>query len=147
MLTNSNKLRAVVLGAAFFAAACGANLAPVLNLEHVPVAGTPAGVEPMTYVHDSILRGVRSRGWTVASEAPGVVTATITKGELSATVDIPYTGADFSIIRRDSSPAMKFDGTRIHKHYNQWIDRLRASIDQELRRPAGAPPGPAAPPA
>src|SRR3954470_13853402 len=56
-------VRVFVIGAALFGAGCGANLAPVLNLNHVPLAGTPAGVEPSTYAHEAILRAIRSRGW------------------------------------------------------------------------------------
>jgi hypothetical protein len=146
---SSLKFRAFVLGAALFGAACGANLAPVLNVEHAPLAGTPAGTEPSAHAHEAILRAVRSRGWTVAADAPGVVTASIEKGALAATVDIPYTASDYSIIHKSSSPALKFDGTRIHKHYNLWVDRLRASINEELSRapsvPAPTPPPPAKP--
>lgn len=134
--------RVFVVGVALFGAACGANLAPVLNLNHVPLAGTPAGVEPSTYAHEAILRAIRSRGWVLVQDAPGVVTASIQKDVNSATVDIAYTATDYSIVHKASSPGLKFDGTRIHKHYNLWIDRLRASINQELTRP----PVPAAPP-
>ena len=150
MLTTSKpsrlKFRAFVLGAALFGAACGANLAPVLNVNHAPLAGTPAGTDPSAHAHDAILRAVRSRGWTVAADAPGVVTASIEKGDLKATVDIPYTATDYSVIHKASSPALKFDGTRIHKHYNLWVDRLRTSINEELSRASSVPAAPPAKP-
>jgi hypothetical protein len=138
-------LGALVVAAALGASACGANLAPVLNVNHVTVVGVPPGADATAYVHDAIRRAVTSRGWTVAGEAPGVVTATIAKEDVTATVDIPYTATDFSIVYRDSSPALKYDGTRIHKRYNHWVDRLRASITAELAKPTppGAPPPPA----
>jgi len=132
-------LHLIVVGAALAAAGCGANLSPVLNLTHVPVATVPPGVDPTAFVPECIVRGVASRGWQVKQDAPGVVIATIQRADLSATVDIPYTATDYSILHRESSPGFKFDGQRIHKHYNQWIDRLRASIEQELHRPRGAP--------
>jgi hypothetical protein len=144
-LGPSSRVPALILLTALFAAACGANLSPVLNLNHVPVGGTPPGVEPTTYVHDAILRGIRARGWTVAKEAPGVISASIQKDAYSATVDIPYTATDYSIVHRESSPGLKFDGTRIHKRYNVWIDRLRASINQEISGPTPHAPAPAAP--
>lgn len=135
----------LVVAAVLWASACGANLSPVLNVSHAPVAGVPGGVDPTAYVHDAIRRAVLSRGWTVAAEAPGVVTATIMKDGLSATVDIPYTATDFSIVYRDSA-GLSYDGTRVHKRYNHWVDRLRASISAELSKPttptAGAPPPP-----
>jgi hypothetical protein len=138
-----SSLRLVILGAAISAAGCGANLAPILNINHAPVAGTPPGADATAYVHEAIVRGVQSRGWVVAQDAPGVVVATIHKDKYFATVDIPYTAADYSIIHRESAPDFKFDGQRIHKHYNHWVDRLKASIDAALIGP-GAPGAPGA---
>lgn len=135
----------LVVAGTLWASACGFNTAPVLNVSHVPVAGVPAGVDPTAYVHDAILRAVRSRGWTVAGEAPGVVTATVAKEGISATVDIPFTATDFSIVYRDST-GLKYDGTTVHKRYNHWVDRLRASIAAELSKPSTAAPGTPPPP-
>ena len=148
MLTTSNRpsgqaSRAFLLGAALFVAACGANLAPVLNLNHVPLAGPP-GIDPSAHAHQAILRAIRSRGWVVVQDVPGVVTASIQKDVNAATVDITYTATDYSIVHKASSPSLKFDGTRIHKHYNLWVDRLRASINEELSRTDPPPPPPPA---
>ena len=120
---------------------CGANLAPVLNINHAPVVGTPPGVDATAYVHDAIVRAVNSRGWQVAQEAPGVVTATIRKDRFYAAVDIPFTATDYSIIYKDSGPDFRYDGQRIHKHYNHWVDRLRASINAELLGPGAQKKG------
>jgi hypothetical protein len=119
---------------------CGANMAPLLNVANTPITGAPPGVDPTPFVRQSILRAIAARGWTVDEERPGVITTTVRKGDLFATVDVAYTGQAFSITRRDSAPGFKFDGENIHKRYNHWIDRLRASITQELGRttPAGA---------
>ncbi|HVR61572.1 MAG TPA: hypothetical protein VMU50_06715 [Polyangia bacterium] len=130
--------RFLVLGAALSAAGCGANLAPVLTINHAPVVGTPAGVDQTAYVHDAIVRAVASRGWVVAQDVPGMVVATIHREALFVTVEIPYTATDYSIIHRESSPEFKFDGQRVHKHYNHWVDRLRASITAELLGPGAA---------
>lgn len=113
-------------------------MAPILSVNHAPVVGTPPGVDQVAYVHDAIIRAVTGRGWAVTQDAPGMVVATIRKEKLFATVEIPYTANDFSIIHRESAPEFKYDGQRIHKHYNHWVDRLRASITAELLGP-GAP--------
>ncbi len=135
--------RLLLLGVALSAAGCGANLSPVLIVSHTPITTTPPGVDGTAYVHEAILRAVVSRGWQVTQDAPGVVVATIRKEKLFATVDIPYTASDFSIVHRESAPELKFDGQHIHKHYNHWVDRLRASIVAELAGPRA--PGPVAP--
>ena len=82
----------------------------------------------------AILRGIAARGWSVDKEQPGIVTATVRKGELFAQADIAYDAQTYSIRHKNSAPGFKFDGQRIHKRYNHWIDRLRASIQQELNR-------------
>ncbi|HEX4403364.1 MAG TPA: hypothetical protein VH560_00945 [Polyangia bacterium] len=119
------------------AVGCGATLGPVLNPSHVPVVGATAGNDHA--VHDAILRAVVDKGWTIASDAPGVVRATIQKEALTATVAIAYTGSEFSITHESSSPALKFDGTRIHKHYNTWVANLRGQINVELQKPIAPP--------
>jgi hypothetical protein len=133
-------LRIVLLGAALGVAGCGANLSPVLNVSHAPVVGVPPGTDPAVFVHESIIRAIANKGWTVASDAPGVVTASIQKDELKATVDVTYTATDYSIMYKSSSPSLKFDGTRIHKRYNFWVDRLRAQINAELQKPRAVTP-------
>ncbi|HTA18480.1 MAG TPA: hypothetical protein VK989_04270 [Polyangia bacterium] len=129
------------VGIALLAAAgvtgCGATLGPVLNPSHVPVVGATAGNDRA--VHDAILRAIVNKGWTVAGDAPGVVRASIQKETLTATVAIAYTGSEFSITHESSSPGLKFDGTRIHKHYNTWVNNLRAQITAELQKPVAPP--------
>lgn len=132
-------LRIVLLGAALAAAGCGANLAPVLNVTHNPVVGTPPGVDGTAYAHEAIVRAVNKRGWAVEQDVPGMVVATIRRDQLFATVEIPYTATDFSIVHKASAPGFKFDGQRIHKHYNTWVENLRASIAAELIGPGAAP--------
>jgi len=149
-MTSSPRARAVHVGrvvvvatALLSLAGCGANMAPVLNIANTPVTGAPPGGDPTPFVRQAILRGIASRGWTVDEEKPGLITTTVRKNELFAQVDVTYTPQAFSITYRNSAPGMKFDGERIHKRYNLWIDRLRASIVSELNRTATA--GPAVP--
>jgi hypothetical protein len=114
---------------------CGANLSPVLNPSHVPVVGAPGD----RAVHDAILRAVADKGWTLASDAPGVVKASIQKDTFMATVAIEYTGTEYSITYADSSN-LKYDGTHIHKRYNLWVANLRSQINVELQKPRAAAP-------
>jgi hypothetical protein len=121
--------------------ACGANLSPVLNIERAPVAPAAAGPHVLQVVHDAIVRALISRTWVVASDEPQSLTASVTRGGHSATVHIVYGSDAYSIHHVQSSPGLKFDGVNIHKRYNQWIDRLRVSIDAELKAVSGPSPG------
>jgi len=146
MHTLGSSVRLAFLGAALGLAGCGANLSPVLNVQHAPVVGAPAGQDGLVFVHDAVLRAIAAKGWTVAGDAPGLLTASIQKDDISATVDISYSPTEFSIMRKDSSPSLHFDGTRIHKRYNFWIDRLRAQINAEIQKPHAGPATAAASP-
>jgi hypothetical protein len=138
MRTHKAQALAFSLGLALLGAGvggCAANLSPVLNPSHVPIVGVPGGGRA---VHDAIIRAVADKGWTLAGDAPGVVRASIQKDTFMATVAIAYTGSEYSITY-ESSSNLKFDGTRIHKRYNLWVDRLRAQINAELQKPATPP--------
>jgi hypothetical protein len=127
---------------------CGANLAPVLDVQNAPVI-TPQGVPPTRpLVRDSIVRALASRNWQIAEERPDELVARVSAGGHDATVLVRYDERYFSISRVDSSPGLKYDGSYIHRRYNHWIDRLRTSIQQELSHavPAAQPAQTAAAP-
>jgi hypothetical protein len=127
---------------------CGANLAPVLDVQNAPVV-TPQGVAPNNQlVRDAIVRALANRTWSVVEERPNEIVARVSAGGHDATALVKYDERSYSITRVDSSPGLKYDGTYIHRRYNHWIDRLRASIQQELStaQPGAAPAAePAAP--
>jgi hypothetical protein len=115
--------------------ACGANLAPVLNVENAPVA-TATGVPPSRpVVHDAILRALASRNWQIVQDTADGIVASVTSGGHTATVHIAYDEHSYSIHYVESSPGLKYNGTEIHRRYNQWVDRLRASIRAQLATP------------
>jgi hypothetical protein len=116
-------------------AACGGGLAPLLNVQGAPVvtaSGQPASRE---VVRTAILRALAMRGWQLEREAPDGIVATVVSGGHSATVHIQYEERAYSIDYVDSSPGLKFDGSRIHRRYNDWIERLNRSIRMNLMGP------------
>jgi hypothetical protein len=134
-------------------AACGGGLAPLLNVEGAPVvtaSGQPASRE---VVRNAILRALAMRGWQLEREAPDGIVATVVSGGHSATVHIQYEERAYSIDYVDSSPGLKFNGSRIHRRYNEWIERLNRTIRMNLMGPpegvqvivAPAAPGPVPP--
>lgn len=130
----------ICLFLAFAGLSCGANLSPVLNIEHAPIVAPAGGPQALPVVHDAILRALSSRTWVVDSDMPQSITASVSRSGHSATVRIVYGTDSYSIGYVASSPGLKFDGALIHKRYNHWVDRLRASIDEALRAPPGQPP-------
>jgi hypothetical protein len=123
--------------------ACGANLAPVLEVKNAPVA-LPAGAQPSPeHTRDAIVRGLAAKGWGIDSEAGPSIVASVSSGGHTGTVRIDYDANRYSIRYVSSSPSLKHDGYRIHRRFNHWVDRLRVAIQRELSSTA-PPAAPAA---
>ena len=69
----------------------------------------------------------------MASTKNGEVTGTYSNAKQSATVAIPYTTKTYSILYKNSSN-FKYNGTKIHKRYNELVSGLDAAIRRELSR-------------
>jgi hypothetical protein len=144
-------LRGLVLLSALGAlSACGANLAPVMDVKNAPVV-LPAGMPPSpALTRDAILRAIVAKHWTIDGENGQTIVTSVTSGGHSATVRIDYDAAYYSITYLKSSAGLKYDGQNIHRRYNHWVDRLREAINRSIAQtgmvPAAVPPPVAAPP-
>jgi len=85
-------------------------------------------------VRAAIIRGASSRGWTIESQSPGLITANImVRNKHSATVDIHYTETSFDIKYRDSFNLNYNPKTgTIHPNYDRWVNYLSESIRREM---------------
>lgn len=125
--------------AACVVAACGGGLQPVHNVRHAPVVMAAGSAASPQGVHDAIMRALASRGWQLDREGPDGIVATVVSGGHSATVLIQHDAQTYSISYLDSSPGLKFNGTAIHRRYNDWIERLDRSIRKFLAASNGSP--------
>jgi hypothetical protein len=111
-------------------AACSS---PLFEIRDNPIeAGTDAPVS-MNQVGDAIMEAGKGLGWKMASTKNGEVTGTYSNAKQSATVAIPYTTKTYSILYKNSSN-FKYNGTKIHKRYNELVSGLDAAIRRELSR-------------
>jgi len=90
-------------------------------------------------VGDAIWRAGRSEEWRVTERHPGLARASRTVRAHRAVVEVAYDQATFSI-RLLSAVNLDHDGTRIHKNYNAWIERLEDAITSEVASLATVPP-------
>ena len=107
--------------------------APMTRLENQPIgnyAGGAAGVGA------AIERALVSRNWVVTARRPGELDAALIGPEFRADITIPYSATSYSIRYRDSQ-GLDYSGSMIHRHYNNWVNNLRISIEREL---IAAPP-------
>ncbi len=123
-------LMAIALAAGL--GACVTMIMPMERLENVPVshrdgeAGVGAAID----------RALASRGWVVTDRRAGETDATLIGSEYRANIAVRYNASSYSVIYRDSE-GLDYDGQKIHRHYNNWLNNLRISIEREL---IAAPP-------
>ncbi|MDR6678167.1 hypothetical protein [Pseudomonas oryzihabitans] len=123
--------RLLLVSAVLFLAAC--TRAPLVTPQEVFPADR---VENAADVRRAIVEVLETRGWTVGSESPGMIVASIlVRGRHQAWVDIPYSTKGYQIRYRDSA-GLDYDGRRIHRNYNRWVQRLDADIRRQLQLPA-----------
>lgn len=98
-----------------------------------------SGAYDVDQVHEAITGGLLAKGWSVESEEPGRIMASVTSGGHSATVRIDYDSAGWTIAHERSSEGLRFDPDRpsIHKRYNNWVKGLDGVIRQKLAASSG----------
>lgn len=126
--------------------ACGAGLAPVLNIESAPIVSDLNVPPSSAFVHDAIVRALVSHNWKIDRDRPEGITVTTERDAKTATIQIQYDDHTFSIHHVSSSPSLAYDGSSIDRRYNQWIAGLRVAILAQLGV-TEAPPEPPPPPA
>ena len=103
---------------------------PVENIEAAPTRA-PEGAT-LEQVKKGIITGGQWREWDIRELAPGYLVAeTLVRGKHRAVVDILYDTKVFSIRYKDIEN-LNYNGRSIHKAYEEWIDDLRISIQQQV---------------
>jgi len=82
---------------------------------------------------DQIRRAATGRGWTMATQAPGVLRGTLKLRGHTAVVDVRFDAARFSVNYIDSAD-LNYDGASIHPKYNDWVRYLEIDIVRESGR-------------
>ena len=108
-------------------------------------------VKPVHDVHDSAVTTVRDislskkevkkaiiragihKGWKMKEVKPGHIVGTLHLRDHMAKVNIKYSEKRYSITYKDSSN-LNYDGTNIHRNYNNWIIYLDRAIQVYLSR-------------
>lgn len=103
-----------------------------MNLNNVYVPTAVSGQQHTAEdVQKAILTAAEQRGWSARVIKPGLILANISVRTHSATIEIPYSSTSYSIDYKDSQN-LDYDGTDIHRNYNNWVVRLSRSIQQQL---------------
>ena len=123
------KFLTVVLLVALAGFAVGCKTAPVHNIADAPVNTSKSVTQ--NEVKNAIMRAGSGLGWQMKETGPGRLSATLIKRTHKAVLDITYDTKTYSINYKDSSD-LNYDGSNIHKYYNNWVLNLDKRISLEL---------------
>jgi hypothetical protein len=102
--------------------------APLFTVRDAPIS---PHAQSISRVEEAIKRAGVSLGWQVRKIGPGVMEGVLFLRSHKAVVRIPHTRSSYSI-EYVSSENLHYDGSRIHKNYNFWIQNLDRAIQREL---------------
>ncbi len=129
MKTTRLTLLLLAITAILMLAAC--KTVPVYNVNDAGVPSPQNDPLTMKQIEKAIVTGGAGLGWSMRTIKPGLIEATLNIRSHQAVVDITYDQKDYSIIYK-SSINLKYDGTKIHKYYNGWIQNLSNAINNNL---------------
>jgi hypothetical protein len=125
------KLKTIALISAiiFTLGLVGCRTAPVYNVESSPIEVSPE--TSWQDVKKAIVSAGASLGWQMKEVETGHIVGKLFIRDHMAAVDIKSTRSAYSITYKDSSE-LKYDGVKIHKNYNSWIQNLDRAIQARL---------------
>lgn len=119
----------------------------IVNIFDAPVKATGPNITEED-IKQGVIRAGQSLGWSIRSEAPRTLVASLSVRDKTAVVAINYNIKTYSIAYRDSTnlgykwgAISDYGGTitnlstgqgRINKRYNDWVKELDAAIQIEI---------------
>ena len=103
----------------------------IYNVNSAPITVASMKSYTLTDVRNAIVRAGAGIGWQMQEVAPGHLVGTLNIRTHMAQVDIKYNTKTYSITYKDSSD-LDYDGTKIHKNYNGWIQHLDNAIKTQV---------------
>jgi len=123
------KLGLIIAACILLVAACAP--APVLNISNAPVQTGSGQKASLDAVGKAIIRAGVTLGWQMKTVKPGNIVGTLNLRGHTAVVDVTYDTQTYNITYKDSTN-LKYNGERIHKNYNGWIQNLDRDIRAQL---------------
>jgi hypothetical protein len=118
------------LAAAIALTACN-TIAPIQNVENVPVSSSSNKPLSPAEVRAAIVRAGAGLGWIMKDTGPGMINGTLILRTHTAEVQIPYSATSYGIVYR-SSVNLQESGGKIHRNYNGWVQNLNRGINAQL---------------
>jgi hypothetical protein len=112
---------------------------PVLSVSEVPLFSASGKSLSTKQVKQAIHKAAESKKWTLVDQADGKILGSLSwrNGHHSISVEIVYSGKNFSIFYKDSQN-MKYEVLNgvpsIHPFYNKYVRELNDAIMTELAK-------------
>lgn len=116
----------IVVGLLLLVAGCKTIQMP--NYNDLPLASYDTNKNTMLSVEKSIIRAAVSLGWKTKKRAEGEIEATLDIRKHNLVVLISHDKETVSINYVDSTN-LKYNGSKIHRQYANWITNLLRSIN------------------
>ncbi|WP_022661122.1 hypothetical protein [Paucidesulfovibrio longus] len=85
----------------------------------------------MEQIEHAIIEAGAGRGWVMSTQEPGLIIGTLNIRAHQAVVKITYDQNSYNITYLNSTN-LKYDGEKIHRNYNNWINYLERDINVRL---------------
>jgi hypothetical protein len=125
----TNFAAAASIAAAMLALGACDRTRPILNIHDEPIPPRGASLDE---IGREITIAAGSLHWRITEAAPGHLVAKINAQDHEASVDIAYTGQNYSITLKDTANLLQNPDGTIHRRYDSWIANLRDKIDLQL---------------
>ena len=110
-------------------AACSSK--PIYSVDNVSVFTGSSSEPSLEDVRRAIVKAAISKGWTAHDIDSTHMRVTLFIRKYMARVVVTYSTKTFSIAY-DDSQRLRYNGTTIHRKYNQWVRNLEFKIRQHL---------------
>lgn len=123
-----------VIVACLFLSSCFGRIQPLYTVYKHEIP-TSTQILDESKVRDVILQAGINRRWLMEEKKTGLILATHKRGSHLAVVEIKYTQSTYSI-RYANSSNLLYNGSTIHRTYNNWVKNLELDIEMALQTAA-----------
>lgn len=109
----------------------GCRTAPIRNVDNMSLTTPNSTTYTIDDVSNAIVRAGVGLGWQMKAVNPGHIVGTLLLRSHRAVIDITYDKEQYNIQYKDSDN-LNYDGSKIHKNYNGWIQRLESAIQSQM---------------
>ena len=106
-------------------------LQPIFNIEDHQITSENGKSLAVNDINKSIMRAGVRLGWRMKDIGNNKILGTLNLRDHTAKIEITYSITSYNIKYIDSSN-LNYDGSNIHRNYNNWVHNLKRNIDKEF---------------